>query len=775
MIENVKEYLKAGLSLIPVDSTKRPPVVAVKDGIELRMSWEKYKETPITFEEFEYKFKKHNAFGAGVVCGKVSGNLECLDIDCKNDKDGNLWAEFCALVEDQSPGLLRVLFIETTISGGYHIVYRLRDDLAPGNTKLASNKEGEVLIETRGEGGYFVCAPTQGYSVWQGSLLKLPCLSMDEREILISVAKSLDCIQEESQYQHKQPPVSGYNGITPFDDYDSDPGNMFDLLESKQWKVKQGRNNSSILTRPGKESGISATFNQKNRAGLPNRLFIFSSSVKELPNNVLLKPSAVYTILLHGGDFEKSASQLYKEGYGDRVEEVLKEKIKELEKDNKIVVWKNQYNPSYIAKRFMEGHSPLYYIREEYYQFNGVCYEVLPEDSVRADIKKFLDLRVILQDKNGVFPIDVTKDRIANILVNVSLSVIADYENNQIIGESLKDYNEDKLIILRNGIFDIDSQKLIPHNPDYFSTIALNLEYNPNAECPTWSKYIDSQVDLKSQNLIQEWFGYNLIKKNDKQKYMVFYGLPGSGKSTALEVLQELVGAGNYSAFTFAGMASEFGLSHYVNKQAIFSGDAHLSSLSSEKFTSVLERLKGITGGDLIEINRKGLPFISMKLPLKITFNVNEVPRFNDKANALMRRLLVVQFPNIVKEKDQDDSLKETFRKELAGIFNWAVSGLANLESYGVFSFNDEELKTEFRESNNPLQSFINECCVLEGDVLTKELYDVWKVFCEQNGYREGSSSSLGVGLASLGIKKERHPNGKREYFYKGIDIDRSV
>jgi predicted DNA-binding transcriptional regulator AlpA len=48
-----------------------------------------------------------------------------------------------------------------------------------------------ALIETRGEGGLFLCAPTPGYTLLQGTFANVPLLTAAERETLIEAARLL--------------------------------------------------------------------------------------------------------------------------------------------------------------------------------------------------------------------------------------------------------------------------------------------------------------------------------------------------------------------------------------------------------------------------------------------------------------------------------------------------------------------------------------------------------------------------------------------------------
>ena len=107
-----------------------------------------------------------------IVCGKVSGNLEVIDFD----NHGELYSKW----KDAIPvDLLARLVIEQTQSGGYHVAYRCQDEVC-GNIRLAQgerNGKMMTLVETRGEGGLILCAPSDGYTLVQGDYAHLPVLT----------------------------------------------------------------------------------------------------------------------------------------------------------------------------------------------------------------------------------------------------------------------------------------------------------------------------------------------------------------------------------------------------------------------------------------------------------------------------------------------------------------------------------------------------------------------------------------------------------------------
>lgn len=285
--------LESGLSVIPTREDKRPALNA----------WQAFQARRPTAAEAKDWAPAH---GLGVICGPVSGNVFCIDLDQKNDPTKRLWAEYSDLVREQAPDLLARLVVESTPSGGFHVI--ARNAAAPRNVKLAKTKEHAVLIETRGDGGYFCAAPTPGYELKSGRLMAIPEITAEELEILLDCARALN--QEEKEAPR---PRSLPQGSTPFDEYDAktSPEETAALMESHGWKIMSRRGEALYLRRPDKTGpAISATFNR-----IPGRLYVFTTSTLFESEHVY-KPYAVYAMLEHNGDFKAAAAALRAKGYG---------------------------------------------------------------------------------------------------------------------------------------------------------------------------------------------------------------------------------------------------------------------------------------------------------------------------------------------------------------------------------------------------------------------------------------------------------------------------
>jgi hypothetical protein len=290
-------------------------------------------------------FKKHNLINCeavGLVCGKLSGNVEVIDIDLKYSLDGLLYENYKRLINEINPEIIKKLVIQKTMNGGYHFIYRCEkiegnlklasrsttndeknktylEELSKGATKeeskkRATNDKVRVLLETRGEGGMIVCYPSKGYEFVQGDWYSITELTLDERETLFNIARQFNEVIEDYRPQQKADNRIGVKGLSPFEDY-NDRGDVISLLERNGWKVVKNQGKKTLLLRPGQTSAT-----HSGNYDFDKKWFsVFTTSTEFEPQKAY-QPYAVYAILECNKDFSKAAKQLYDEGYGERRE-----------------------------------------------------------------------------------------------------------------------------------------------------------------------------------------------------------------------------------------------------------------------------------------------------------------------------------------------------------------------------------------------------------------------------------------------------------------------
>jgi putative DNA primase/helicase len=108
--------------------------------------------------------------------------------------------------------------------------------------------------------------------------------------------------------------------------------------------------------------------------------------------------------------------------------------------------------------------------------------------------------------------------------------------------------NPDPTVInVRNGLLDIKTMRLLPHNPSIVFLYQINANYNPSAECPTFKQFLrDTLVDESLQpdeeliRIVQEFNGYCCYIRCPFDKALMFYGEGSNGKNVLLYVFDSL-------------------------------------------------------------------------------------------------------------------------------------------------------------------------------------------------------------------------------------------
>lgn len=280
--------------------------------------WKRYQTERPTRDEVEQWFTGGHP-GMGVVCGAVSGDLEMFELEGRFCAEGGTKSFATAMRVAGLELLLKRLangFHTISPSEGRHFLYRVAGAV-DGNTKLArrpatpeelaENPDDAVktLIETRGEGGFVVLAPSHGAvhptgRPWRqraGAFDAIPTITVDQRDALFAVARSFDQEVERPEPIVAEPArrtiaprwsggTAGASWMDAVAEHLRQAAPVQTLLERHGWEYcytdGHGR---QLMRRPGKDQGVSASINANGR------LHPFSTSV---PFRVGGKPAPTY-------------------------------------------------------------------------------------------------------------------------------------------------------------------------------------------------------------------------------------------------------------------------------------------------------------------------------------------------------------------------------------------------------------------------------------------------------------------------------------------------
>jgi hypothetical protein len=269
--------------------------------------------------------------GIGMVCGAVSGGIEMLELEGAAVTAG-IHMQLRALLEQSGHADLWAklqTYVEVTPKGGIHWLFRIDGAPVPGNTKLAKRPRTptdddpstvETLIETRGEGGFTILAPSNGAThptgkPWQlvvGRPGEVPVLTVDEVETLHRLARSFDEMPDMPPVVDPRPVDRRPGELTPGDDYNRRT-DWADILVPAGWTLVGARGDTHYWRRPGKNIGVSATTGYGDQGH--DLLYVFTTSTLFEAQRSYSKLAA-YATLHHGGDFSAAARSLRARGYG---------------------------------------------------------------------------------------------------------------------------------------------------------------------------------------------------------------------------------------------------------------------------------------------------------------------------------------------------------------------------------------------------------------------------------------------------------------------------
>lgn len=300
------------------------------------------------------------------------------------------------------------------------------------------------------------------------------------------------------------------------------------------------------------------------------------------------------------------------------------------------------------------------------------------------------------------------------------------------------------LFNVSNGTIDLKTGRLKPHDREDLITKLVLINYNPDAECPIWMKFLDETTEGNQDlmDYLQLMFGVCLTGDMLDQVFFYLYGLGQNGKSTLTDKLLEITGDYGMRVDSEMFMLADRGRGGATEAIANIRGKRVIvSSEVPEGRTLNTGLLKDLTGGgELIRARRLYEHEIEFKPTCKITMFGNHKPTIRESTLALWRRLKLIPFKHTVLEKDRDQFLGQRLSTELPGILAWAVRGCLIWQS--VRFLTEPEVITsaisEYRSEEDILADFLADKCNVGANqsVSQAELKKAYHKWCEDNTFK---------------------------------------
>lgn len=772
LLEHALRARHAGLCALPPreDGSKGPETERVWDEVEARWreSWARWQRERSTEEELQ-AFYANGRTGIGYVTGAVSDNLEPLDFD-----EQEVFDRFVARAQEVGLGeiveRIEAGYSEETPNGGVHLAYRCRE--IGGNTKLArrpkrpeemkhENDKIKTLIETRGEGGFIVAAPSYGrvhpsgkpYRMLRGSVETIAEIGPEERAALHELARSFDEMpRQEPTDSTKKTRPNGNRELRPGDDFNA-RATWPEILEPHGWRRVFERGGETYWRRPGKGEGLSATTNYHG-SGL---LYVFSTSTPfdaERGYDLF----GAYALLNHGGDITAAASALRAKGYGEQlsvrsgVDGDQAERCTDLGN----------------ARRLVRQHGQdLRYCHplEAWFAWSGQRWARDEDGEVERRAKS--TVATIYREAAEGSSEEERKTLAAWALRSESRerlrNMIALAQSEPGVPVLPEDFDADPFLLnVENGSIDLHNATLRPHRREDLITKMAPVVFDEDAASIRWQVFIEGALpDVQTRLYAQKMAGRALLGRTGDDKLFVIHGVTRSGKGT----FQSAIDA------TLGDYAATGGLSDFGERRNQGGPQPELVRLRGARLVSVYETsrrlrlssslVKTLCGSDPITVRdlyAKPITFIPMFTLLIAT---NYRPWLPDDDDAVWERVVEIPFRVQIPEDKRDESLRIELRDPKtsgAAVLNWMLGGCLAYQRDGLKAPAEVRKATaDYKKSMDPLIDFEDELVFAQtAEVRAKDLRTAYEQWCERNERRPVAVRRMADSLRARGCKDER-------------------
>jgi putative DNA primase/helicase len=325
-------------------------------------------------------------------------------------------------------------------------------------------------------------------------------------------------------------------------------------------------------------------------------------------------------------------------------------------------------------------------------------------------------------------------------------------------------------INFRNGLYEWQMGLLRPHTSEVRSTVQLPTNWNPNATCPEFDKFLASIVAPDDVSLVWELIGYLMYNGNPLHKAIMFHGSGRNGKGTLIRVLKALLGKDNVTSVPLQALVNErFGPANLFGKLANLAGDIDGTYLEQTAM------FKAVTGQDEISAEFKfknKFDFTPYAVPV---FSANKIPGSADTTNGYFSRWVVVTFPNnFTGREDRNLDYRLQQAHEIEGIAAKGLIALDHVMSRGNFleTTSTKEAMEDFRRKVDQVQTWLEEkdwTIDTEAPIARRDvLYESYKTWADNEGFKKPLRASefygrlRALGCTDVKVKGMRYLRGIR-------------
>lgn len=295
-------------------------------------------------------------------------------------------------------------------------------------------------------------------------------------------------------------------------------------------------------------------------------------------------------------------------------------------------------------------------------------------------------------------------------------------------------------VLCRDFVLELPTMNQLRFSSEFEFTSGINASYDENATGENFKAFIDfaTNGDKDLKHLIQEIMGYALSNYSNKRLAFVFKGERGTGKSTILDVIRQLVGQELTCEVHMNQMEHEYYAASVLAAKLNIVPDHNTKEIKDvSKFKSFVSDSDVVSGRNPCEKP------VAKRCRTKMLFGQNEFFKFSgvgqNDLDAFFDRIIYIPFDKAIVKRI--DGFWERLVPEYDYIFSWAMKGLKRLME-NDFEFTkceaSEKMKLLAMAQCNPEEAFFETCLKsAEGRYESSSaITEAFGYFCNKNNIK---------------------------------------
>jgi len=406
-----------------------------------------------------------------------------------------------------------------------------------------------------------------------------------------------------------------------------------------------------------------------------------------------------------------------------------------------------QIMQKYTFKTLADNHKEIRYFQEGCYVLNG---------------------ETVISDECEKLVPECSKYKVSEITGIIQRRTFTDREK----------FNRDfSKVPVNNGILNLETFKVKPHDPSFLTTFKLPSNYIPGFKCPM--QFVSFLKDCLEPHdiitVIEEIANVLMLGRTNHEIAPMWIGSGANGKSSMMKIITGIFGKENCCHVSLHSMQDDrFALAETYGRIVNLYGDISNRELNN------LGLFKQLVSGETLRVQRKNQQPFNMEPFVQNFFATNEMPKIKDDSDAIFRRMPVTKWnnqfiPGVNQIKDID---KKILKDERDQIFSMIIENFKTLQRNGEFRYKQTiaQIRETIQKESDKTREFIEECFVKDPNalIIKDSFFEIYQKYNGDKQYEIFSKQKLGARLPTYGfIGIQKKIKDKNDRYWKGFRINK--